>query len=720
VIDFVGDGVPLANQELRFRHGVRVTKVQILAKGKQAVIAGTHPDTRSAYVWDSEIGSLGDVPNLSLDSYNQLLEEFIEDVGELGWTLDKPVATLVSAVSATIGVKTSSPVSPAPSASSASSANITLKQASFTAARALLAQIPNRDILPNITRSPIDDWLDAYENWVSVAYALVGFLGLYATDPEAEQIWCEWSDGRAQPKQSSISVWRSALGQPTRYQSLGLIKIVRSLAQETPDFPDLDPNDPALQTKTPIWDELHARWAFCAEQSGGFVDMKNRVVLKRQAFSDKLAHLGPALKREIWPARRGQVSVADLFLHQTDRLEVKNVTYAPGDPALVPTGDKPLFNNWRGTAALNQSVSASQIKPWLDHLLFVLGSVAERDRFVRWCVFVVRHPEKKPNWHYLVMSLQGFGKDTMTSPIKLAVGADNWCEELIYSLKGSFDYVIEHKLLIVGETAQPREGFTKSHDMSTLLKPLLARPPDSLPINKKFLAPYYIPNRLAVILFSNEEIPLQLERGQRRIHVVNRRAQKVETLDYYLGLNAWLEGGGAELAASYLLNSTLTPAECNEFIGGVAPESDDKAELEQLNVHPQLAALHDLINDAREGLKDGVPVTLVANADELTQMIRDKGVKPPTPQQTAAWLLNMEREKTGVRRLRIDPKTPHQCGVVNAGGYSGRLWLLADAAPDGRLWSAMTTAEIIALWKKLPPPQNAKILQFPDDDEGRV
>ena len=133
-----------------------------------------------------------------------------------------------------------------------------------------------------------------------------------------------------------------------------------------------------------------------------------------------------------------------------------------------------------------------------------------------------------------------------------------------------------------------------AHDLQTRLKPLLARPPEFLTINKKYQSPYKIPNRLAVMLFSNEENPLYLEREQRRVHVVKRRDATPATLEYYLAITAWLEHGGAELAASYLLAYPLSDAEKNEFIGGVAPASDDKTELEHLNIHPALAALEEL------------------------------------------------------------------------------------------------------------------------------
>ena len=344
--------------------------------------------------------------------------------------------------------------------------------------------------------------------------------------------------------------------------------------------------------------------------------------------------------------------------------------------------------------------------------------------FCRWCAFVVQHPELKPNWHYLIISFQGLGKDTMVWPVKAAVGEGNWVEELIYQLAENFNDVIEHKFLIVGETAQPRSGFVSAHDFSTRLKPLLAQPPELLTINKKYQTPYKIPNRIAVILFSNEENPLYLEREQRRVHVVNRRDGKPEPLNYYVNLKAWLVGGGAELAAAYLLDYPLTEAEKQEFIGGVAPQTEDKTELEHLNIHPALAALEELLADATEG--KGPFACLVATQSQIADHVSSDVKNKPSSQIVRTWLLDLERRKTGVRRLRVDPKASHLAGIVADGKYSGRLWLLGERAPDGRAWTDMTNAEIIALWKNLPAPPNATVIRhpaakgngaYPDDEE---
>ena len=342
-----------------------------------------------------------------------------------------------------------------------------------------------------------------------------------------------------------------------------------------------------------------------------------------------------------------------------------DITYAPGDGPFAPSLDPTLsdFNRWRPSTVPPSEVPVGVIAPWLEHLEFILGSKDERDRFLRWCAFVAQFPELKPNWHYIIMSRQGLGKDTMVPPLKLAVGEGNWAETLSYDLASNFTYVYEHKLLIISETAQSKQG---AHEFNHRIKPLLARPPDYLPINKKHQAPYNIPNRGAVILFSNDSNPIYLEPGQRRVHVVNRLEEVGKSPEYYDTLIVWLANGGAKLAASYILGYSLTDAEKKEFLG-VAPASSAKTELEYQNLPAPLAALHELISDARAGMTSDTPHSLVATAREIADLIKRRGVQyAPTPQSVSGWLLEMERKGAGVHRLRVDTQSPHLCGVVHA------------------------------------------------------
>jgi transcriptional regulator with XRE-family HTH domain len=689
----------LSNLDIKFRKGLVPSAIQILARGRQAVIGGIHPGTMSPYAWDRELPPLDEIPAMTLLQFESIVDCFIEDVSELGWdrVTRKPVSAPVSAVPVAIAINAD-------------------HKNSYAEAEALLAQIPNRDIEPS-KANVIDKWLDDTQNWLSVGYAFAAFKPSLRHTPEARAVFLNWSDGRFQKDWPSDKVWASMVSADLRFGETALLDIVRQFVKAAPDFPDLDPDefppDPpkAPPKATPIWSAMKARWAFSKRK--GFIDMQTGSVCDKASFADGEARRAKTLCRELGIKGNKQVNAANAFLRQPDMIEVFDITYAPGDGPFVASKDPgmPSFNRWKATTILAEPVAKSHIQKWLDHLSFVLGSDAERDRFLRWCAYVAQHPELKPNWHFLVLSDAGVGKDTMTLPLKLAVGKGNHIDITSNALGEQFNPWAECKLVIIGEFTKSRRG--DAGEVSNRLKPLLAAPPDELTINQKNMRQYEIPNRAAVVMFSNAQNPLYLERGSRRVHVVNRLNHPRRDDDYYLDMFKWLDGGGAALCAAYILTLPLSDAEMAEF-KGVAPSTLDKIELEEQNVDPPLAALEDLIADARAGDKADTPHTLIASADELAGFIKLRPSfqhRAPSARAISAWL----RAMPGVHKFRNDPKHPTWCGmisaIVNNVSYSGRLWALGEMI-DGRPWNSLSDAEIISIWKNLGAPKSATVIPF--------
>lgn len=701
VLDFVGDPVKLASRDFQFRNGNRVGKFQILAAGKQAVISGTHRETKAPYVWDRTITSIQDVPNLSEDQFEMFLGMFVAKLQERGWSSGHPVSpSLVSQKPAWQLPHTTSQL-PHHKLSSGE------VDALIQGAVELLAQIPNRDVPAGETPNAIDRWLDEYGTWRDIAYALAAYLGDAAQTPEAEDLFTNWSDGRAQVKQTSKSLWKSVIRQPIRFEIVTLPNMVRSVTPRTIDFPPFDPSDPILAT--PTWDRLRDEWVFLTSK-GCFVHLDSAMIVSRQAFSDLFAHLAPTLADELSFKRKkgSKLSVADMFVSQPSMQAIEALTYAPGDDRLIPGKSLPVFNKWRPTAAKPLQVFDKDVQPWLDHVEYVLGSRPERDRFVKWSAFVAQLPEEKPNWHFLILSHQGVGKDTMVEPLKRAVGVDNWKEDMIDNLAGNFNDGAETKLMVISEASQPKWDARKAE---TVLKQVLSKPPDEIWINQKNIPRYKIPNRLAAIMFSNEAIPVSLDPDQRRLHVLNCRSVQPKAPSYYQALWDWLNKGGTEITAGYLLSYSLSDADRQEFIGGTAPNSVAKSMLEQQSANPYQDALEEIIRDSKDGI--GAFTALVADIGQLAEHIGYRTPRRPSSQVVRGLLLDMENRGTGVRRLKVDPKSPTHCGVItdNTRKISGRLWALADKTATGQDWQTLLDPEIIALWR--PPSQNKPVQAQP-------
>ena len=728
---------------MRFRNGVRFVRVQILARGKQSVIAGIHPETKAPYAWSRELWGPDDVPTVSFEQFGALIAEFVERVGSLGWVLESgiPGVSAVSAsspVSASAGNNIPPIITHAPNSPASSGHNHPPQddiQDIIADAKAILDDFPNREVPPGEKPNAIDEWLDDYFHWIDMGYMLAAYLGeRVKLTPEARDLWCVWSDGRAQD-QSSLSVWKSVIATPSRFGPHALLDQVRQYTPAKPDFPDLDPSEfppepppPGGARATPVWDAMRARWAYSKRK--GFIDMRDGARLRQGRLRQRRGVQGRAPCRREFGLKGPPANVANFFLRQPDRIEVFDLTYAPGDPVFVAVarprhaqlqpleGDDDL-----GPARRPERRSRSGSIT----LRSFLGSDQERDRFLKWCAFVAQHPELKPNWHFLVISKAGLGQGHDDGPAQAGGRRQEPHRHPLLRPDRTFNPWAERKLVIVGETARSSSPFATATEVNNRLKPLLAQPPTELTINRKNVRQYEIPNRCAVIMFSNDPNPLYLERNSRRVHVINRLGETARDQSYYEGVHKWLEDGGAELCAAHLLTLPLTDAEIAEFKGGVAPSTPDKVELEEQNVQPQQAALEDLIRDARDGITTDTPYNLVATAEELAGFIALKSShrnRAPSALAISSWLSTMQ----GVSRVRVDPKHPRQCAVVDATingvRHAGRLWTLAEKTSDGRDWGKLTLTEIVAIWKNLPTPASATVIPlktakgaFPDDQE---
>lgn len=597
-------------------------------------------------------------------------------------------------------------------------------------AQDLLRQIPNRDTLPGELRTKVDEWLDDYPNWVQVCYSLAAQLGKpIANTSEAEQLWLNWSDGRQQVRQSSLDLWRSAISQPQfQFGDIALLKLVRSLVPSDTSFPPIDPNHPAIakvyatRTPTPVRDELMKEWVVLADGNRSFVNTKNNLELSYMAFAQHNINLGVPLARELGlkPNKRTKTpyNVAEIFDRQPDRINISGFTYSPGGEKLIPTGKsehgKPLYtlNRWIEPEIAKRVVSSQEIKPWLDHLDFIMGT--ESDRFLRWCAYNVQYPQEKPNWHFLVMGCPGLGKDTLVAPLKAAVGERNHIEMEVHLLTGTFTDAYEKKLLVISETAQPKSD---ARHFWNRLKQVLARPPESLNVNIKYMRPYEVPNRIAVVMFSNDLNPIFLEPGDRRVHVINRRQIVKKPDAYYTSLWSWLNADGIGLVASYLYSYPLSDIEKQEIYSGAAPDTPAKQALIQQNLVPALSTLLDLVNDARAGVApfDACLATVSQLVDQIG--IRLGNRHRPTPQDVSAWLLDLEMKGDGVGRLRKDARNPNHCGIVASKGQtSQRIWHLSSKAPDGRAWNTFSNLELLAMWQGKKMPSRATVIPFPSQE----
>lgn len=281
------------------------------------------------------------------------------------------------------------------------------------------------------------------------------------------------------------------------------------------------------------------------------------------------------------------------------RKSYAGLTFRPGAGRLVEEHLADLqglcFNTWRepdraGAHLLPDAVTDREVDPYLELAAHVIPIDAEREHFLDYLAYIIQRPGEKIN-HAMVLGsrVEGIGKDTLLEPLRCAIGRRYVKEVAPDDLIASWsDWLVDCKVGVV----QEMHNFERKAVMNRL-KPLVAAPPDALPVNQKFRNKFFIPNIIALIFFTNEDDALALSKGDRRYHVTwNDGEPKPES--YYAAIWAWLSDGGTEAAVRWLMQRDVSKFNAK----GRAPMTAAKADMRKAARSPVQEWIEEGLEDA--------------------------------------------------------------------------------------------------------------------------
>lgn len=652
--------------------------LDLLSEGKQFVAWGTHKRTGRPYVWNHDITAQIEgpwvFPEISDKTVGEIVVQIDRALSEKGWT--RVAGSTVTAVS---GSGVSVPAQ--------------LKTATERELIRWLAIIPNTDA---------DHQFDNRETWVSMAHAIwASSTGM----SWGREIWLQWCQQRAQRPGEAEKVWDSIK------QSRVDLDWIRQQARERDprvaaqlDFelaPEVDQN--AVEAVANgilggnLWPILRERYVFLGTQ-GKFHDLVTGTSYRRQDFDGMLAHRATRLRNELAPQSRAQAKISDLMLAQEDMRKFDSFTYWPGRPRLTTdvTGATAV-NKWLAPAFPRKPVSESDVRPWLDHVEYVLGSKANAEILVKWFALLVKRPDVKANWHPLIMTKQGVGKDTMLTPVIEAVGRANHKPVASQDLHRPWTDFLEARLVTVPESRMQGAGQMNAHAVMNELKKYLTAPPDTLTVERKGENKYLVINRSMWVFFTNEALPLYIEPDDRRFWVVDSRHVPKKPDTYYSTLHEWFVRGKV-LVANYLENYPLTAKDILAMCGA-APGSAAKLRIAAANRDPVLVAVEELIEDARYG---NLFPCLVVPMEDIMGAMRDR-LGNLTPSMT---IIGRHLRECGARPAAEGPDGRVLPVRVNS-QQTKRLWVLAITDEKGRDYTGIKGADAAKVYneQKWPTPR---------------
>jgi len=296
--------------------------------------------------------------------------------------------------------------------------------------------------------------------------------------------------------------------------------------------------------------DWYKRFAYIQDDESYF-DMQDRREVSRQTFNALFRHISC---KSIHTARKVEASICfDENRQANGAKALVGVTYAAGEDVIVSRDGDLFGNRWRDARPTIDSENASvDISMWMDHCQELVPEQAELDHILDVMAFKVQHPEIKVNHAILHAGDEGSGKDTFWAPFIWAVCGDHLKNRGIMdnnSVNSQWGYQLESEILIINELKEPDAATRRQ--LANQLKPIIAAPPEMLPINRKGLHPYYMANRLFVLAFSNDPVPISLASQDRRWFCVWSTAPRMDS-ERASAIWKWYRSGGFHAIARFL------------------------------------------------------------------------------------------------------------------------------------------------------------------------
>lgn len=664
------EGTLPRGSKITFVKGALTASMDLLSEGKQFVAWGTHARTRCAYTWTDDLTGWIDgpmqFPSITFERLGEIIEAIEQEMLVIGWTR---ASGSVSAQ--TVGVD----------------ANTKRTATEYELTR-WLALLPNTDS---------DHQFDDRNAWVAMAHAIHGAsMGA----EWGRELWLRWCSQRAQDGDAPDRVWETLKGDGR----LGLDYIREKARERVPaqaaqlDFEMTAPVDTATleamaasAKSGAIWPHLLPRYVFVLAQDK-FYDMSTGISMSGRAFDMALGACAIQMRNELDPQEKRRLTPSQLFSQHPDAIKADNFIYWPGQPRLTQDKAGRLYvNQWRAASFKHRpGVKPVDIQPWLDLVEFVCGSKADAELFIKWLAFTIKMPGEKANWHPLIQTQPGIGKDTMMLPIIHALGASNVREVTADDLANQWTDFLEARMVYVSETRQHSRGQKSSHDVMNDLKTYLADKPEMVGVHRKGRDKYVVPNLTMWVFFSNEHQPVYLSEGDRRIWVVENFAAVRKDPTYYEAFHHWLTRN-PDLVASYLMDLPLNQMDIR-LLKGAAPDTHAKRVLIATSQDPILGTLMTIIEDARHG--QHFPTLVVELRDVVAQLQQHlPGIRIPSPPRLGVYL----------RQAGARPVSENKVGEANpvripgTEGYK-RLWVLSSTDAKGRDYGGLQPKDYASLY----------------------
>jgi len=294
----------------------------------------------------------------------------------------------------------------------------------------------------------------------------------------------------------------------------------------------------------------HSRFAYIISDDAYF-DRHTCSEISRKAFNALFKHVDCTVANAEGKKRRIEASSwFDMFREEMGAYALHGLTYAAGEDWMVTKDGLVYGNMWRDARPVVSAAGDPQ--RWIDHCRRLVPEEHELEHIWNVMAYKAQHPNVKINHAVLHGGRGGCGKDTMWAPFIWSVcGPHEKNKGLIDndSLSSQWGYQLESEITVLNELKEPDAKDRRA--LANKLKPIIAAPPETLVINRKGLHPYQMVNRLFMLAFTNEDMPITLDSDDRRWFCVWSDAPKMMPAEAQ-EMWTWYHKGGFEAVTGWL------------------------------------------------------------------------------------------------------------------------------------------------------------------------
>lgn len=254
-----------------------------------------------------------------------------------------------------------------------------------------------------------------------------------------------------------------------------------------------------------------------------------------------------------WLARHQPIHQRTWFPGQPEIIE----GYVIRDGELSLSPGKRILNTYKPPSP--PMGNGADIGPYLAHVqkLYPADWIA----ILRWMCFVAQNPGKKINHALVLGGAMRIGKDTILDPLVRTVG--DWNAKKVSPediMTSQFNDWLECILLIIDEAKDT--GGESKYQFYDKMKPIIATASKkSHRINPKGKSPYIIPNMNNTVMTTNyltNGMHMVITDGRHYIAWSDATINDGLTEEYFTNLYHWLDNGGRENVAAYLMGADVS------------------------------------------------------------------------------------------------------------------------------------------------------------------